>query len=623
MSKRRRIAPEALPPSIVVPVADSFYLLDEARAVVEPLGGEGKYLPATYLLHSQSAHSKAEADIAINNGCKNDDVWSEHFLQVSLVTKSQSHEASSDSNKVICFLPEDTTLAPGPYILHSSTGYIYSVLKLCSDYNNAFVGGVLRDGPSRYKWLQNSTKIPVPSKLYYGDPTPEFPLKGMRFGVKDAIDIAGLETGNGSKCYRELHPPREATSVCIEKLISAGAVLVGKMRCCQWCDGQDPLERLEEVTPTNPRGDSFQKPSASSSGSAAGCASYDWLDFTIGTDTGGSIRHPAGVNGIYGIRPSLGSMESSGLVCTELMDTPGVFARSATVAEAVSKVMMRDNLESQPVARDEARFKLLYAVDPESSEPTETPKFFSRRGKGLEAGTSAGQIMEKFVQQLEDYLGCKREEVCVYDLWKETHPDGHSDSLVEATGNVYKDIVYGQLSRDVVQPFAREYQERFGKTPFIEESTKARLDYGASVSEADLQGSVQTFKAFAGWINQVLLPQPSNDDEEIPLIVYPQCWGRPQYRDDLARLQNKQVFWNGFSVYSLSYCSGCPDFTLPLGEVEFASRFTGRDEYLPVAISIMCPRNMDGELLRLTRDLENANILRSVECGSRLWGGTW
>lgn len=85
--------------------------------------------------------------------------------------------------------------------------------------------------------------VVVPSKLYSPAPSAARPLSGLRFGVKDAIDVAGLETGCGSKCCRELYPPKESTAECIKNLTDAGAVMVGKMRCCQWCDGQDPLER--------------------------------------------------------------------------------------------------------------------------------------------------------------------------------------------------------------------------------------------------------------------------------------------------------------------------------------------------------------------------------------------
>ncbi|KAK7744310.1 hypothetical protein SLS62_010268 [Diatrype stigma] len=520
----------------------------------------------------------------------------------------------------------------------------------------------------------------------------------MRFGVKDVIDVAGLETGCGSKCYRSFYPPRDATAPCIRRLVSAGAVMVGKTRCCQWGDGQDPLERFEEVTPTNPRGDAFQKPSGSSSGSAAGIASYAWLDFTVGTDTGGSIRHPAGVHGIYGVRPSLisgrGSFSSgsgSGMVCcSAFFDTPGVFARSAAVAEVATKVMMRlmtgidrkwpgdRSCEPRPGAdHTRRRYRLLYAVEPCSAERTDTPTFFlpqqeQGRGQwqqnatnettspaGAGAGAGAGVIMEDFVQKLERHLDCRRREVCIYDLWKETHPPGTPDDLVDATGTLYRNLVYRRLAKDVVQPFEREYRTAAaagGRTPFLEPTTRARLEYGANrVSAADCERSVVALEAFANWVNSVLLPLPlptptgnggggskfttatdPDDDAMVtpmPILVYPQSWGKPRYRDELAARRRREgegagqgesdseseIFWSGFSPYSISYCSGCPDLTIPLGEVNYWSKITQTEEHLPVAVSLLGPRGMDSELLELVSELEAGRILRPVQCGSRLY----
>jgi Asp-tRNA(Asn)/Glu-tRNA(Gln) amidotransferase A subunit family amidase len=76
----------------------------------------------------------------------------------------------------------------------------------------------------------------------------------------------------------------------------------------------------------NPRADGYL--TASSSGSACAIAAYDWLDFTIGNDTRRSVRKPAAlVVGVYGIRPSRGSMDLTGVVpLSEEMDSAGFFA---------------------------------------------------------------------------------------------------------------------------------------------------------------------------------------------------------------------------------------------------------------------------------------------------------
>ncbi|ETS75888.1 hypothetical protein PFICI_12832 [Pestalotiopsis fici W106-1] len=603
--------------TITVRIGGNFYLLDELKAVVESIEGEERYLGAVPL-QRRHAGEKAAAEVLDINHDSLDSVWSGEeldFHQVVLLDKTQE---LIEGFPFCRHLPEYPVLDFAPHVIHSSTGRVFSVLKLCDDFNNAFVGGTLRDGPNRYQWLKNSTKIPVPFRRARGDSEPDFPLKDMRFGIKDVIDIAGLETGNGSKCYREFYPPRDNTAACIKRLTDAAAIMVGKLRCGQWCDGQDPLERMEEVTPTNPRGDGSQKPSGSSSGSAVACASYDWLDFTIGTDTGGSVRHPAAVNGVYGIRPSLGSMESSGLVCSDRLDTPGVFARSAQIAEQVCKVMLNNEVKAHYKPEKKLRCRLLYATEGWDWEPTDTPKFFSPIRKQPKDLTPAEQIMEKFVKELEDYLNCERQAVCIYDLWKATHPEGTSADLLEATGDVYKNIVYSLLWRNTIVPFTRDYSSRHGKRPFIEEITQRRLRHGQNVSDSEFQASVDALEAFSGWVNRVLLPSPVTDDDEVPILVYPQTWGKPQYRNDLGRLETGKTFWDGFSVYSLAYSSGCPDFTLPLGQAEFKSKITGSFEPLPVAISVMAPRGMDMALLKLVADLERRGILRPVTCGFSL-----
>lgn len=137
-------------------------------------------------------------------------------------------------------------------------------MRLFEDTSKAFVGGVLFDSRSdeKYTWLRGTSVNPIspafpgffaaksakhiaiPSRLYYGARNSERPLCGMRFAVKDVIDINGLKTACGSKCFGSLYPPKASTAPFLKQLIRAGAVLVGKLRCTQFCDDQDPLDRL-------------------------------------------------------------------------------------------------------------------------------------------------------------------------------------------------------------------------------------------------------------------------------------------------------------------------------------------------------------------------------------------
>lgn len=321
-------------------------------------------------------------------------------------------------------------------------------------------------------------------------------------------------------------------------------------------------------------------------------------------------------------------MNSSGLVCTRHFDTPGVLARSAALAAAVSMVMMGQASRHRAASGPRPRFQLLYAVEPAGAEPSRTPKFFPRRREGDEATAGPGLLMEEFVAGLERHLDTRRREICIYDLWRDTRPPDAADSLVDATSGIYQNLVYRDLWSDTVRPFVRDYQAAHrGRRPFIEAITQARLEYGANVSVREYDRSVAALDAYARWVNTVLLPAPrptpaaaapegAPGDARIPLLVLPQSWGAPRYRDEGGA---GALFWPGFSAYSISYASGCPDLTLPVGEAPFRSRVAAADERLPVAVSLLAPRGLDAALLRLVDDLHAAALLRPVGCGPSLY----
>lgn len=115
---------------------------------------------------------------------------------------------------------------------------------------------------------------------------PNAPLRGVRITVKDIFDIAGLRTGLGSRAYAELYEPATHTAPSIQKLLDAGAELVGMSRMCSMVLKAPPTQCVDVSSPFNPRGDGYQSPSGGSSGQAAAVATYSWLDFAIGSDCG-------------------------------------------------------------------------------------------------------------------------------------------------------------------------------------------------------------------------------------------------------------------------------------------------------------------------------------------------
>lgn len=308
---------------------------------------------------------------------------------------------------------------------------------------------------------------------------------------------------------------------------------------------------------------------------------------------------------------------------TPLFDSVGVFARSAAMTEVVATCMLDEPSRLDDFDMNKVRFKLLYAVEPDSSELSNTPKFFQRREGEGGFVSDAAHIFERVIQALEKYLKCQRQQICLEELWRQTHPDGEPDDLTEATGKLYRDIVYGTLYSDVIKPFVTEYRTKnSGRNPFIEPITKARLEYGAKVNQTELEASLRASKSYGGWIRDVLfgsspsISSSADTQNEIPLLVFPQSWGVPQYRDESDRSRNKSILWNGFSVYSISYCSGCPDITVPVGQVKFQSKITETEGQLPVSLSFLTEPGSDVVLLSLLRKMEQDGLLKPVQTGT-------
>ncbi len=180
------------------------------------------------------------------------------------------------------------------------------------------------------------------------------PLLGCSFAVKDVFDIAGHVTGNGHPRWLETHPPAPRTASAVERLLAAGARLVGKTYCDEMTYSING-ENVHYGTPLNPKAPG-RIPGGSSSGSAS-AVSGGLVDFALGTDTGGSVRIPASYCGIYGIRTTHGLVPADGVVpLAKSFDTVGWFARTASLMRRVGTVLL-------PAGRPFVPARLLIATD--------------------------------------------------------------------------------------------------------------------------------------------------------------------------------------------------------------------------------------------------------------------
>ncbi|MDI1272904.1 allophanate hydrolase [Polaromonas sp.] len=167
------------------------------------------------------------------------------------------------------------------------------------------------------------------------------PLAGLTFAAKDNIDAAGLPTTAGCPAFAYTPP---ASAFVVQKLLDAGAQLAGKTNLDQFACGLNGTRSPFGAVPNAFNPDYVS--GGSSSGSAYVVATGQ-VDFSLGTDTAGSGRVPAGLNNIVGLKPSRGLLSARGVVpAAQSVDCVSIFARTvATAVQVLENAMSHDALD--------------------------------------------------------------------------------------------------------------------------------------------------------------------------------------------------------------------------------------------------------------------------------------
>lgn len=208
-------------------------------------------------------------------------------------------------------------------------------------------------------------------------------LAGMPISVKDCIDVAGVPCTNGSLFYKEYVPNADAPVVA--RLRRAGAIVLGKTNLHEFCYGS--TTQNPHFGRTRNPWNLERVPSGSSGGAGAALAARMCVG-AVGSDTGGSVRTPAAVNGVCALRPTVGAIPMSGskTQLSPAIDTVGPMARSVADLARMFAVMA------------------FYDDEDPTSERHEWDNFLARLDDGVE-GLRIGLPENFFFEDLAPGIG--------------------------------------------------------------------------------------------------------------------------------------------------------------------------------------------------------------------------
>jgi amidase len=179
--------------------------------------------------------------------------------------------------------------------------------------------------------------------------TADGPLAGLTCAVKDMYDIVGERTGGGNPQWLAAQQPATRHAAAVKRVLDAGTTIIGKTICDEFFYSVAGIN-AHYGTPPNIRA-AGRIPGGSSSGSAAATAA-GLCDFALGSDTGGSVRVPAALCGLYGLRPTHGRVDIAGAMpMAPSFDVVGWFAQGPGVFRKVGHVLLNEGRVDAPLRR--------------------------------------------------------------------------------------------------------------------------------------------------------------------------------------------------------------------------------------------------------------------------------
>jgi len=283
------------------------------------------------------------------------------------------------------------------------------------------------------------------------------PLAGIPVAIKDNMCTRGVRTTCSSKILANFIPPYNATVV--EKLDRAGVVMVGKTNLDEFAMGSS-TENSGFFTTANPW-DTARVPGGSSGGSAAAVAAGEAV-LALGSDTGGSIRQPAALCGVVGLKPTYGAVSRYGLVAfASSLDQIGPFTRDVEdCAWLFNAICGHDPLDSTSAPGEQPDYTTFLTDDIKGLKIGVPVEYM---GEGIDPGVK--EVIQQAMKQLAD-LGVEIEETSLPHT-RYALPTYYLIAPAEASSNLarYDGVRYGYRAEDaadVVDMYMKTRSRGFG-----------------------------------------------------------------------------------------------------------------------------------------------------------------